>query len=56
MLRMLGLDETVDQLAMTNSICRNGHVPRRQDGHVLKRELMIKAKDQKKKGKPKRHG
>ena len=29
-----GLKETIDQLAMSNSVCWNGHVLRREDGHV----------------------
>ena len=35
---MLGLSETMDQLAMTNSVCWYGHVSWREDGHVLRRE------------------
>ena len=31
----LGLNETMDQLAMENSVCRLGHVLTREDGHVL---------------------
>ena len=34
---MLHLSETIDQLAMANSICWNGHVLRREDGHVLRK-------------------
>ena len=34
---MLGLMETIDQLAMANSVRRYGHVLRREDGHVLRR-------------------
>ena len=34
---MLGLKETMDQLAMVNSVCWYGHVLRREDGHVLRR-------------------
>ena len=33
---MLGLNETVDQLAMANSVRWYGHVLRREDVHVLK--------------------
>ena len=33
---MLGLSETIDQLAMTSSVCWYGHVLRREDGHVLR--------------------
>ena len=36
---MLGLNETMDQLAMTDGVCWYGHVLRRDDGHVLRREL-----------------
>ena len=35
---MLDLNETIDQLAMANSVCWYGHVLRREDGHVLRRE------------------
>ena len=36
---MLGLNETIDRLAMANSVCRYGHVLRCEDGHVLGRAL-----------------
>ena len=36
---MLGLSETIDQLATANSICWYGHLLRREDGHVLRRAL-----------------
>ena len=36
---MLGLNETIDQLAMANSVRCSGHVLRREDGHVLRRAL-----------------
>ena len=32
---MLGLNETIDQLAMANSFCWYGHELRREDDHVL---------------------
>ena len=51
---MLGLNETIDQLAMTNSICWYGHVMRREDGHVLRRTLDFEVECQRKKGRPKR--
>ena len=35
---MLGLNETMDQLAMANSVRWYGHVLRREDGHVLRKE------------------
>ena len=36
---MLGLHETIDQLAMANSVGWYDHVLRREVGHVLKRAL-----------------
>ena len=36
---MLGLNKSMDQLAMTNSVCWYGHWLRREDGHVLRRAL-----------------
>ena len=40
---MLGLNETMDQLAMANSVCWYGHVLRREDDHVLRRALGFEA-------------
>ena len=34
---MLGLNETIDQLAMANSVRWHGHGLSRGDGHVLRR-------------------
>ena len=34
---MLGLNETIDQLAMASSVRWYDHVLRREDGHVLRR-------------------
>ena len=48
---MLDVSETIDQLAMANSVHWHGHVLRREDGHVL-RKAIIKAL--KKKWRPKR--
>ena len=36
---MLALYETIDQLAMENSVCWYGHVLRRGDCHILRRAL-----------------
>ena len=36
---MLGLKETVDQLAMASSVRWYGHVLRKEDGHILRRAL-----------------
>ena len=49
----VGLCETVDQLAMANSICWYGHVLRRDDGHVLRRALDFEVEGQMKIGRPK---
>ena len=66
---MLGLNESLDQLAMTKSVqsygdvlrwknggvrrSKDGHVLRREDGHVLKRALEFDAECQKEKWKRK---
>ena len=55
-LRMLGLKEAMDQMAMTNSVCWYGQVLRREDGHVLRRALDFKAEGQRKKGRLKVKG
>ena len=51
---MLSLNETIDQLAMTNSVRRYGHVLKRKDGHVLRRALDFEVEGQTKKGRRKR--
>ena len=51
---MLGVKETIDQLAMANSAHWYGHVLRREDGHVLRRALDLEVEGQRKKGRPKR--
>ena len=51
---MLGLSETIDQLAMANNVCWYGHVLRREDGHALRRALYFGVEGQCKKGRPKR--
>ena len=51
---MVGLNETIDQLLMANSVCLYGHVLRREDGHVLRRALEFEVEGQRKKGRPKR--
>ena len=49
-------NETIDQLAMANSVCWHGHVLSSEDGHVLIRALdfevegQIKVDSQRKKG------
>ena len=53
---MLGLKETIDQLAMANSVHWYGHVLRREDGHVLRRALDFEVEGQRKKGSQRGHG
>ena len=36
---LLGLDETIDQLAIANSVCLYGHVLTREDYNVLRSAL-----------------
>ena len=51
---MLGLKQTMNQLAMANSVGWYGHVLRREDGHILRRALDFEVEGQRKKGRPKR--
>ena len=39
---MLGLKETIDQMATANSVCWYGHVLRREDVHVLRRHYILR--------------
>ena len=47
---MLFLNESIDQLAILNNVCWYGHVLRREDGHVLRRELYLEFVSLKRKG------
>ena len=51
---MLGLKETIDQLAMANSVRWYGHVLRIEDGRILRMALDFEVECQRKKGRPKR--
>ena len=51
---MLGLKETIGQLAIANSVCWYGQVLRRVDGHVLRKALHFEVEGKRKKGRPKR--
>ena len=51
---MLDFIETMDQLAMANSVHWYGHVLRREVSHVLRRALECEVVGQRKKGKLKR--
>ena len=53
---MLGVNETIDQLAMANSDRWYDHVLRREDGHVLKRALDLRLKAKGRKGCQRGHG
>ena len=50
---MLGLNQTIDQLAMAISVQWYGHVLMREDGHVLRRALDFEVESQRKKWRPK---
>ena len=51
---MLGLNETMDQLAMANSVRWYGHVLSREDGRVLRRAFYLYVEGQRKKGRLRR--
>ena len=51
---MLGLIETMDQLAIANSVYWYGHVLRREDGHFLRRALDFEIEGQRQKGRLKK--
>ena len=50
---MLGFSETIDQLAMANSVRWYDHVLRREDGQVLRRALDLEVEGQRKNGRSK---
>ena len=54
LMSMLGLSDTIDQLAMGNGVCWYGRVLWREDGHVLRRALYFEVDGQMKKGWPRR--
>ena len=51
---MLGLKETVVQMAKANGVRRYRHVFRRDDGHVLRKALKFEVKGKRKRGRAKR--
>ena len=51
---MQNLNESIDQLAMANSVRWYDHVLRREDGHVLRWALDFEVEGQWKKGRPDR--
>ena len=50
----VGLNESIDQLAIGNSVCWCGHVLSREDGHILRRALYFEVEGQRKKRRLKR--
>ena len=49
---MLGLNETIDQLTMANSVHWYSHVLRREDGHVSRGHYIFEVEGQRKKWRP----
>ena len=41
---MLGSNETIDLLAMANSVCCHGHALRKEDGRFLRRAVDVEVK------------
>ena len=54
LMEMLGLKETVVQMAKANGVRWYGDVLRRDDGHVLRKALEFEVKGKKKRGRPKK--
>ena len=50
LMEMLGLKETVVQMAKANGVRLYGHVLRRDDGHVLRKALEFEVKGKRKRG------
>ena len=50
LMAMLGLKETVVQMAKANGVRWYGHVLRRDDGHVLRKAVEFEVKVKKKRG------
>ena len=53
-MEMLGLKETVVQMAKANGVRWYGHVLRKDDGHVLRKALEFEVRDKRKQGRPKK--
>ena len=54
LMEMLGLKETVVQIAKQNKVRWYGHMLRRDDGHVLRKALEFEVKGKRKRGRPKK--
>ena len=51
---MFRLNETIDQLAMANSVRLHGDVLKREDGRVMRKALDFEVEWKRNKGRPKR--
>ena len=54
LMEMLGLKETVVQMAKAYGVRWYGHVLRRDDGHVLRKALEFEVKGKRKRGRPRK--
>ena len=54
LMEMLGLKETVVQLAKANGVRWYDHVLRRDDGHLLRKVLEFEVRGKRKRGRPKK--
>ena len=54
LMEMLGLKETVVQMAKANGVRWYGHVLQRDYGHVLRKVLEFEVKGKRKRGRPKK--
>ena len=54
LMEMVGLKETVVQMAKANGVRWYGHVLRMDDGHVLRKALEFEVKGKRKRGRPKK--
>ena len=54
LMEILGLKETVVQMAKANGVRWYGHALRRDDGHVLRKALEFEVKGKRKRGRPKK--
>ena len=54
LMEMLGLKETVVQMAKANGVRWYGHMLRRDDGQVLRKALEFEVKGKRKRGQPKK--
>ena len=52
----MGLNETIDQLTMANSVHWNGYVLRMEDGHTMRMALDYEVEGQRKKRRQTRDG